>query len=326
MRLASYNIEWMNGLFKDNHLQLDDQRSARENATRKEQAIAIADVLRMINADLFLILEAPNEANPGDTVKALENFAANFSLRQNTALMGHASGTDQEIALLFDPKIITAHFEPYAHPDAPAFDHKFTLNLPGATHNSYEFSKPPLETQIIHQPSNFAFRLIGAHLKSKAPHGASNDQEAQQISFENRRKQIAQATWIRKRIDHMHFPFIVAGDFNDGPGMDDYEAILGQSSIDILTQNNKLYDPSLKNQDKHTTSRFYNHEDQSYKEALLDFIFVSKEMRPFARSWRIWHPLQDRALSANPKWRDALLTASDHFPVSLDLVFKEEGA
>ncbi len=326
MRFATYNIEWMNGLFEQSELRLDDRPSSRENASRAEQAQAISQVLRHIDADVYLILEAPNNYDEGATKRALENFAKHFDLRQNRALHGHSSGTDQEIALLFDPKRIEARFEAFKHSDAPAFDDEFEIDLPGAKSDEYRFSKPPLEAQIVDLDQQFAFRLIGAHIKTKAPHGANNDREAQKISFSNRRKQIAQASWIRKRIDHMHFPFIVAGDFNDGPGFDEYETVLGMSSIDILVGGGKLFDPALRAPQTTTTARFYNREDQSYKEALLDFVLVSQEMQPFAKKWRIWHPLHDAQIGADAQLSEALMRASDHFPVSLDLVFGEAQA
>ena len=43
-------------------------------------------------------------------------------------------------------------------------------------------------------------RLIGAHLKSKAPHGAGSRDEAIRISIANRRKQLAQAVWLARRV------------------------------------------------------------------------------------------------------------------------------
>ncbi len=327
MRFASYNIEWMNGLFENAELQLDDKISARENTTRKEQALAIAEVFRAVDADVFLILEAPNDRVEARTTRALENFAKAFNLRQNTALSGYASGTDQEIALLYDPNIVKARYQSFAHMDAPAFNKTYHMEIAGHK-GQYQFSKPPLEAQIIHKETDFAFRLIGAHLKSKAPHGASNLSEEREIALANRRKQIAQATWIRKRADHMHFPFLVAGDFNDGPGFDEFEAKLNKSAVDILTAGGKLYDPAIEGDftRKNSTSRFLNHVDQSYKEAFLDFIFASKEMRPFAKEWHIWHPLHDEKLRTNPKRQNAFLTASDHFPVSLDLVFPKRDA
>jgi hypothetical protein len=42
-------------------------------------------------------------------------------------------------------------------------------------------------------------------------------------------------------------------------------------------------------------------------------------LRPAARRWRIWHPFDDPACWRDHELRDALLDASDHFPVTLDL-------
>ena len=62
------------------------------------------------------------------------------------------------------------------------------------------------------------------------------------------------------------------------------------------------------------TSRFWLGEKQDYFEAMLDFIMVSDDLRQ--SKWRIWHPIHDPALGKN--LAQALLAASDHFPVTLD--------
>lgn len=48
---------------------------------------------------------------------------------------------------------------------------------------------------------------------------------------------------------------------------------------------------------------------------------VSDDLRYKAETWRIWHPFDDSECWEDLKLRDALLTASDHFPVTLDLEF-----
>jgi len=68
-----------------------------------------------------------------------------------------------------------------------------------------------------------------------------------------------------------------------------------------------------------TTSRFYIREEKRYLQALLDYIMVSDDMRAKNPDWRIWHPLDDPDCWAQPQLRDALVTASDHFPVTLDI-------
>jgi endonuclease/exonuclease/phosphatase family metal-dependent hydrolase len=67
------------------------------------------------------------------------------------------------------------------------------------------------------------------------------------------------------------------------------------------------------------TARFYILSEQRWLSALLDYVMVSPALRPAAQRWRIWHPFDDAACWSDPELRDALLDASDHFPVTLDL-------
>jgi endonuclease/exonuclease/phosphatase family metal-dependent hydrolase len=46
---------------------------------------------------------------------------------------------------------------------------------------------------------------------------------------------------------------------------------------------------------------------------------VSPDLADKRPSWRIWHPLDDPDCWAVPELRDALVTASDHFPVTIDI-------
>jgi hypothetical protein len=56
-----------------------------------------------------------------------------------------------------------------------------------------------------------------------------------------------------------------------------------------------------------------------YLQALLDYIMISQDLRRFDPCWHIWHPFEDPACYGNLELREALLTASDHFPVSMDI-------
>ena len=176
-------------------------------------------------------------------------------------------------------------------------------------------------------------RLIGVHAKSKAPHGQMSQAQFIRISIENRRKQLAECQWLRRRIDsHLAAgaSVIVLGDLNDGPGLDEYEKLFGHSGVEIVLGLNSgaemhLYDPhahmalAQKTGISPTTARFWLAPQKRYFEALLDFIMVSPDLAARAPDWRIWHPFNDPAVMAIPELRDALLTASDHFPVTIDL-------
>ena len=68
-----------------------------------------------------------------------------------------------------------------------------------------------------------------------------------------------------------------------------------------------------------STSRFFLRDERRYLNALLDYIMVSPALKARNPNWHIWHPFDDRDCWDNPLIRDALLTASDHFPVTLTL-------
>jgi endonuclease/exonuclease/phosphatase family metal-dependent hydrolase len=332
MRIATYNVEWFNGLFDDqNKLLIDDEYSSRYNIKRADQAEALGRVFRAMDADAVMIVEAPDTTKSRSTVEALEGFAAHFGLRTSKAVTGFSNDTQQEIALLFDPdKLIATHAPEPGHGDIPRFDGVFSIDLDiDATRDQVVFSKPPLELKV-ETAQGFAFRMIGAHLKSKAPHGAEDPDKIMAIAISNRRKQLAQAIWLRARVDqHMvqGHPVIVLGDLNDGPGLDEYEGLFGRSSVEIVLGDGDtaLFDPHAAQALARrfgpvpTTARFWIRPEQRYLQALLDYIMVSKDLRAKDTRWRIWHPLDDPECWSNTALRDALVTASDHFPVTLDI-------
>jgi len=240
--------------------------------------------------------------------------------------------------LLYDPDVLTVQHDPQGPATqadgaggAPRFDGTLRIDLDiDATEDKVVFSKPPLEL-ALQTVSGFDFRMIGAHLKSKEPHGARDDAHALQISIANRRKQLAQAVWLRRRIDAVvadGTPLMVMGDLNDGPGLDVFENLFGRSSVEVILGkqgDHPLFDPHAARAlgqrlgAMPTTSRFWIRPEQRFLQALLDYIMVCPALRDKDPSWRIWHPLDDPACWADPVLRDALVTASDHFPVSLDI-------
>lgn len=328
MRLVTYNIEWFSHLFDDaDRLMLDGKPSGRHGVDRYAQGMAIAQVLQRLDADAVMVIEAPNTGRKQNTVRALEAFAGEAGLRTAQAVMGFANDTHQEIALLYDPNVLEVEADPQASTAAPRFDQSFQIDLDiDDRMDEVRFSKPPLELKLRTRDGTVV-RMIGAHLKSKAPHGARTPQEVAQISIANRRKQLAQAIWLHRRIkDHIakgdHL--VVLGDLNDGPGLDQYERLFGKSSVEIV-MGQELIEPHaqiLLQPRQHvlpSTSRFYNPETKRYFRALLDYVMISHSLATFAPRWRIWHPFEDAECYGDEGLREALLTASDHFPVSLDL-------
>ncbi len=330
MRFATYNIEWFNSLFDDTGWLIENNSwSARWDITKRQQAHAIAHVLRQIDADAVMVIEAPDTSKRRDGVAALEGFAEQFGLRTTKALMGFQNDTQQEIALLYDPLVVSASHTPGSSARAPQFDQEFLIDLDvDDKREPVVWSKPPLEVDLKFDGGQLS--LIGVHAKSKAPHGARGDDEAMRMSIANRRKQLAQCIWLRHRVDEVLADgkdLIVMGDFNDGPGLDKYEKLFGRSGVEIVMGEEDgpcLFDPhamtALHNRfAAPTTSRFWLRHEKRFLQALLDYMMVSNGLRAHKPAWRIWHPFEDPLCFSDKALHQALLDASDHFPVTLDI-------
>lgn len=339
MRIATYNIEWFDSLFDDDGQPLlDGAWSRRRDVTRVQQLDAIAKIMTAMDADAIMVIEAPDSSRRRDGALALENFAKHYGVRARKVLLGFENATQQEIALLYDPDVVTAAHDPKGEEtgkkgstDAPRFDGVFRRDLDtDASPELITFSKPPLEV-ALQTVAGTTLRLIGVHVKSKAPHGAHGKVEVMRKSIENRRKQMAQCIWLRQRVEtHLIAgeSVMVVGDFNDGPGLDEYEKLFGRSSVEIVLGEDGqhcLFDPhaqmilSRKTGAKPASSRFFIKREKRYLSVLLDYIMVSADLRAKGPAWRIWHPFEDPECYELPELREALLTASDHFPVTIDL-------
>lgn len=336
MRIATYNVEWFVNLFDVRGRMLHDgERSSRYGVTRAEQLDALGQVFRAVDADAVMIIEAPDNNRHRKTVPMLEAFAQHYQLRCRKALLGFENETQQEIAMLYDPEALTVRHDPRGGGpgESPRFDQSNLLDIDvDGTPDRVTFNKPPLEIAAL-SASGFAFRMIGAHAKSKSPHGATSADQERRMAIENRRKQLAECIWLRQRVlEHLAAkePLLVMGDLNDGPGLDEYEKLFGRSGVEVLLgwdepRDKRLYDPHArvafgkKLAAAPTTARFYLDEEKRFFSALLDYIMVSPDLRAKAPKWRIWHAFDDLHCYMDPGLREALLHASDHFPVSIDL-------
>ncbi len=341
MRIATYNVEWMTNLFDDlGELLADDAWSGRQDVTRAAQLEALGIVFTALDADAVLVIEAPDSHRRRDGVMALENFAAWAGLRARRAVMGFVNETQQEIALLYDPDALSPRHDPkgtetgkQGSGDAPRFDAVFRIDLDiDNTLETVRWSKPPLEL-AVETTGGRAFRMIGVHAKSKAPYGVEGREAIMRQAIANRRKQLAQCIWLRQRVDaHLAAgdPLIVLGDLNDGPGLDEYEKLFRRSGVEIVLgegTGTRLYDPHAEALllrrfgAMPSTARFWIDDQDRYLQTLLDYVMVSPDLRALGGLWRIWHPFDDPKCFRVPELREALLTASDHFPVTLDIDF-----
>lgn len=331
MRLATYNVEWFTELFGDDAQLLEDAEwSGRRDVTRAAQLAALGIVFTALDADGIMVIEAPDDSRKRSCVAALETFATRCGMRQRKAVIGFANHTQQEIAFLYDPDVLTVRHDPVGG-EVPRFDESYRIDLDiDRRPEKVVWSKPPLELDV-EGAGGERLRLIGVHAKSKAPHGAKTQAAEMRFAIDNRRKQLAQCIWLRRRAEgHLAAgdPLIVLGDFNDGPGLDEYEKLFGRSGVEVVLGADgevPLYDPHAAraiNQrlgPQLSTARFFIHDEGRWLSALLDYIMVSPDLAARGPKWRIWHPFDDHGCYRIPELREALLTASDHFPVTIDL-------
>ena len=113
MRIATYNVEWFSSLFDQKGVLFNDgEWSARYKVTRAEQTAALGRVFKTLDADAIMVIEAPDQSGSQSTVRALTGFAEHFGLRAREVVIGFPNDTQQEIALLYDPDVVTAVHDP----------------------------------------------------------------------------------------------------------------------------------------------------------------------------------------------------------------------
>ncbi len=329
IRLCSYNIEWFTKLFNaDNSLKTGQEAVARFNA--------IAAVLNKIDADLIGIVEAPNSTASGaqSVTSKLENFAVAHALRTTKAKSGYISCGKQEIAVLYDPTVLTVSHAPGGSATSksnPRFDKEFYCDTDDdRIKEVYKHYRPPLEVKVKVRASGREFRLIVAHTKSKGIFSSIDMIHLERESRRNRLKIFAECRWIRSRVDEWldkGYEVVVMGDINDGPGMDEYEFRYGRSGVEVIMGN--LFEPNrilrnLAGQPKWgrfgwspSTVRFKDRITETNINVMIDHILVSSGLRTSGQTpHKIWNPYEyDQAKPL----KQAFLDASDHFPVTLNL-------
>ena len=330
IRIASYNIEWF-----DDHFNEDN--SPKTSAASQAKFDAVQAVLELIGADLITIVEAPNTTTTTgvqDTVTKLEVFAGSAGLSTNKAMIGFPSRGRQEIAILYDPNKMTVTHAPGGTDSQsnPRFDGQFFCDTDDDDIKEvYRHYRPPLEAKVDLTGGDI-FYVIGVHTKSKGIFSSVDQVQLERVSRRNRLKLYAECEWIRRRVEDWlddGRQFAVMGDVNDGPGMDIYEMRYGRSAVETIMGDLFRPDAVLRNYVgrpefkrygwEPASARFKDRITETYVNVLIDHILASANLPAEGENpGRVWNPYQDDALKPH---RKTFTTASDHFPVTLDLAF-----
>ena len=336
MRVCSYNVEWFDDLFEGNDLSFSGEK--KENRLRIE---AIGQVLREIDADIYGIVEAPNtiiEDEKESTIIKLEKFLEFVNLSNYSVYFDKISAGRQELALLYKKDSVIVESYCGGKKDSkenPRFIDDFIFDTDDdKVKELYKLYRPPLEARIIDKKTNYEFYIFLCHTKSKGIFNSVDILHWEKENIRNRRKLIAECSWIRRHILELlenEKDVLVLGDFNDGPGMDSFEFEFGKSAIELVMGDiydaknilvNAINKPEWDNYGwKPASTSFKDTITGKYVNVLIDHILFSQKMNNYKISSMVWNPYQykDNALLSNIVF--SLKTASDHFPVSVDFNF-----
>lgn len=189
------------------------------------------------------------------------------------------------------------------------------------------FERKPLEIFFRLKGTDVTFLVILVATKSKGVFSVNDLINHQYLALANRKKLLAESKKIRSRIDQLmdeqpQLPLIIMGDFNDDPGMDSYEKILGASSIETVMgsvfEPNKILHNTLWHlckTDRHKdlwTTEYPDLIVQNFglHRAWLDHIFISQNL--LSESAQFKYVVNSGDII--PKDADAK-NASDHYAV-----------
>lgn len=331
LTVCTYNIENFNKCFTETN-DLDEDTSLEyeidgDTVDTGDKLDAVATILRAIDADLVGLVEAPATVTDArqSTVAALERFSDAYDIPQTAASMGYQAPGTQELAVVFNESTIESvdHISRDGTDSAtPPFDGEFITDTDrDGIEEIHDFYRPPFEAEVSLADSGQTFRLILGHVKSKSTYGIADRLYREREALANRRKIFAQCMWIRNRVEELiqEHSVVVMGDFNDGPGFDQYERRFGRTGIEIVigdlfqpgkilrsaygrpTWDGEGWDPY--------TARFYN--DWGVDEVPIDYVLATEDLT--TGRGQVWNT------DEHPDLSTSLEIASDHFPVSMEL-------
>ena len=223
IKIANWNIEWMNRWFEADDNPPEFKQSMNPLACRA------SNVINTLKADILTIQEGPSRKS--EMVLFVKKY-----LNNKFDIIGPAGKGQQKIYALFKKNSGTILDKTRLDQDLGFdFDDVWDADIDADMElDEYRFTRPPLIVQVKTR-SNNVFRLISLHTKSKYVHNGKqmwNDPMRRKEFVENalivRRRISAESVRIREYLDacfdnDTEASVVVTGDFNDGPGLDYFE-------------------------------------------------------------------------------------------------------
>ena len=352
LRFAVYNVEWMTNLFfPDGSPKTSENVKKGKDRKQARRSQRLASIVKKIDADILCIAEGPGshkgrKTNAADQLRAwleLHGLAGEYS-----SMNGFSSRGRQELCAIYKKDKVQCVHRPEEEKDPgkkterTPFNKDFAVKtsdrLTTEVHNHY---RPPLEISVRRRDEEGTelMRIILAHTKSKGVFESVDFARFEQLSDFNKRKLYAECYSIRKRCDEWFdddpdLRLVVAGDINDGFGLDRYEQRFARSAVETLLGDvwdpdkilrHVLPRPSL---DRYgwspSSSRYEDMITGKKVNVLIDHILASESVT--YHNAMVWNPFQEKESPDVQEIRKALKKVSDHFPLSVDIVLPEVGS
>ena len=220
-RVAAYNIENMRNLFLKGAIAPEMQ----------DRAAAIGRVIQSNAPNILGIVEADDKSRH----HRLFLDESGLSSMEYAFVKSDHKRSRQDLLFYFRPP-----FEPVSVDANIDFYKQWVEDIDAdGIEEVCKFERKPLEVRFRHRESKVELLVILIAVKSKGVFTVSDIITHQHLALANRKRQYAQAKKLRERMDLLlvsepELPVIVMGDFNDEPGLDSVERMLGVSALETM--------------------------------------------------------------------------------------------
>lgn len=337
MRLMDWNIEWMNNWFVGGG-QVAWRQSHTGIADVRALAQRVANVITAVDPDVLTLQEGPSDT------EEMSLFLGDFLSDATGPLYSAFGGLDggaQKIYTLVKRNGTVSNPRLAADPRTQQIFNEWLADIDGDMFlEAYEYTRDPLVVDVDLNATGETIRILSLHTKSKFVNQGEamwNDPNRRQdfvvAALKNRRRISTEAMHTRIYLDDLFAAdsaskVIVTGDFNDGPGVDFFEAnYLTHGVADIIL--GSIYRPTQ--QYEHVlignvpanqlfTAIFDDFVDGiNDRHLLLDHLAVSPALRGRYSNGRVAHVEYDAQEDANRPQGDRDRFPSDHRPIVVEI-------
>lgn len=289
----------------------------RGNVAREEQFEQIAAVIEGLNPDVLNLVEVVSKQGVDKLVDILH--AKGLTDYRGYHIDGFDNFSKLDVALIsrIEPETIDGQQIRLFHSPESDPTWRQSFQAPGRDGKPFQ-ANASLQRHAVYMLNVGGYKLgfLGLHLKSNPSDPYSNAQRTAQTEIARR--------ILRSQIAGKGYQPIVLGDINDfDPDVPDQDD--NQDTATEVVKNLKDFDPQqpgpeLENvaqlmprkQDRYTC--FWDRNENGAKDpydvfSMIDHIFLPTEMMPYVKRAFIFHAVP--------------LTASDHYPVVVDLVLPD---